>query len=110
MLFDREKIINFGLRHKSQIDLRRLEFSSEKNLQPLKQLGSEILSMAKFWILFLTLAKKDGTEIILENGLVDLAIYGVENSYDNRILLTDHLPEGFDYEEEQADAMLLEKW
>ena len=64
LLFDREKIINFGIKHKNQIDLRRLEFSPtplstaaqrNSNLQPLKQLGSEILSMAKFWMLYFNL-------------------------------------------------------
>ena len=64
--------------------------------------------MPKFWILFLTLAKMESKT--LENGLADLAIYGVENSYDNRILLADFLPDGFDQEEEAADAFLLEKW
>ena len=64
--------------------------------------------MPKFWILFLNLAKME--KRTLENGLADLAIYSVENSYDNRILLADFLPEGLDEEEEQADAILLEKW
>ena len=53
--------------------------------------------MAKFWILFLTLAKKESK--ILHNGLSDLAQYGLEDSYDNRILLADFLPEGMDQEE-----------
>ena len=47
---------------------------------------------------------------MLENGLADLAIYGVENSCDNRILLADYLPENIDEEEVQADAILLQKW
>ena len=47
---------------------------------------------------------------MLENGLADLATYGVENSCDNRILLADYLPENIDEEEVQADAILLQKW
>ena len=47
---------------------------------------------------------------MLPNGLADLALYEVENSYDNRILLADFIPEGFDQEEEEADAILMEKW
>ena len=70
--------------------------------------------MAKFWILFLTLSVKkqngNGGIHVLENGLADLAIYGVENSCDNRILLADYLPENIDEEEVQADAILLQKW
>ena len=97
-LFDREKIIHFGPQHQTQIDLRKLEFSAEKHVvRSKKQLGGEILSMAKFWILFLTLAKKESK--ILHNGLSDLAQYGLEDSYDNRILLADFLPEGMDQEE-----------
>ena len=70
--------------------------------------------MAKFWILFLTLSVKKqngkGGIQLLQNGLADLAIYGVENSCDNRILLADYLPENIDEEEVQADAILLQKW
>ena len=47
---------------------------------------------------------------MLPNGLADLALYEVENSYDNRILLADFIPEGFDQEEEEADAILMQKW
>ena len=80
-------------------------------LKPLKQLGQEILSNAKFWILYLNLASSVGkSAITLTNGLSDLAIYEVEDTCDNRILLTDFLPEDIDEEEVQADAFLLEKW
>ena len=82
------------------------------NLKPLEHLGQEILSTAKFWILYLTLAAKqikDGN-IILANGLSDLAIYGVEDTCDNRILLADFLPEDTDKDELLADSFLLEKW
>jgi len=62
--------------------------------------------MAKFWILYLTLTKSS----ILSNGMADLAVYGVENSCDNRLMLADFLPEDFDQEEVEADNFLLEKW
>ena len=70
------------------------------------------MSTAKFWILYLTLAssKHSTGNIILENGLNDLAIYGVENSCDNRIELEKFLPKGFDKEEKLADSFLLEEW
>ena len=58
-----------------------------ENLKPLQLLGQEIMTTAKFWILYLTLASQKHSNIVLENGLNDLAIYGVENSCDNRILL-----------------------
>ena len=47
---------------------------------------------------------------MLTNGLSDLALYDVENSCDNRILLAKFLPEDTDKEEIQADSFLLEKW
>lgn len=82
-----------------------------ENLRPLKQLGQEILSTAKFWILYLTLASNPKTgKITLANGLSDLAIYNVENTCDNRILLAAFLPDDIDEQEVQADAILLEKW
>ena len=97
VLFDREKVINFGPQHKNHINFNKLEFSVDRQtLTPLKQLGAEILSMAKFWILYLTLVGKGKTSIMLENGLEDLAVYGVENTYDNRIMMSEFLPEGFD--------------
>ena len=77
-------------------------------MKPLKQLGQEILANPKFWILYLTLAKPGSAK--LENGLDDLAIYGVENSYDNRIMMAEFLPEDQDQEEVQADNFLLAKW
>jgi len=59
-----------------------------EDLRPLKQLGQEILSTAKFWILYLTLASNPKTgKIVLTNGLSALAQYNVENTCDNRILL-----------------------
>ena len=95
MLFDREKIIDFGAPHKTQIDLRKLEFTPDRQVvKPLKQLGQEILGMAKFWILFLTLAKKEAAT--LERGLADLAVYGLENSCDNRIIMAEFLPADID--------------
>jgi len=98
LLFDRERIIDFGPIHKTSIDLRKLDFSTERQvLFPLKQLGQEILSMPKFWILLLTLAKQENC--LRERGLAELAIYGVENSCDNRILMSDFLPEDVDCEE-----------
>ena len=109
MLFQREKIIDFGLAHKTQIDLRKLEFNpSQQVVKPLKQLGQEILANPKFWILYLTLAKPGSTQ--LWNSLDDLTIYGVENSYDNRIMMAEFLPEDQDQEEVQADNFLLAKW
>jgi hypothetical protein len=56
--------------------------------------------MSKFWILFLTLTKYDSK---LENGLADLAFYGVENTCDNRILMADFLSKDIDQQEVQAD-------
>ncbi len=50
--------------------------------------------MAKFWILFLTLAKKETAT--LERGLADLAVYGLENSCDNRIIMAEFLPADID--------------
>ena len=81
-----------------------------ENLKPLEQLGQEIMTTAKFWILYLTLASPKAGTIVLQNGLSDLAIYGVEDSCDNRILLEKFLPEDTDKEEMQADSFLLEKW
>ncbi len=51
--------------------------------------------MAKFWILFLTLAKKESA-VTLERGLADLAVYGLENSCDNRIIMAEFLPADID--------------
>jgi len=101
MLFEREKIISFGPKHKYSIDLNRLSFNtSMEPLKPLKQLGQEILTNAKFWILYLTLASPaTKSNIILNNGLSDLAVYEVENTCDNRILLANFLPEDIDEEE-----------
>ena len=39
MLFDREKIVDFGLPHKKQIDLRKLSYDITRPLRPMKQLG-----------------------------------------------------------------------
>ena len=68
------------------------------------------MTTAKFWILYLTLASPKTGTIVLQNGLSDLAIYGVEDSCDNRILLERFLPEDTDKEEIMADSFLLEKW
>ena len=100
--------------HKPQIQLNKLAYKSGEmeNLKPLEHLGQEILSTAKFWILYLTLAScssKTG-KIILPRGLSDLAIYGVEDSCDNRILLADFLPDDIDKDEILADSFLLDKW
>lgn len=69
--------------------------------------------MAKFWILYFTLVQtssKNRSRIILEDGLADLALYGVEDSCDNRIVLAEFLKEDANEAEVQADSFLLEKW
>ena len=67
--------------------------------------------MAKFWILYLTLATKPKTAPpLLEGGLSELACYGVEDSCDNRIVMAEFLPEDVDEAEVLADSFLLEKW
>ena len=67
--------------------------------------------MAKFWILFLTLTQKKGCpKTTLDKGLVDLAVYGLENSCDNRIIMAEFLPEDIDQQEVLMDSILLEKW
>ena len=112
MLFDRERIIDFGMKHKTQIDLRKFSFNPDcQVLRPIKPLGQDILTMAKFWILYLTLTMKpNSASPILERGLSELASYGVEDSCDNRIVMAEFLPEDVDEAEVMADSFLLEKW
>ena len=67
--------------------------------------------MAKFWILYLTLATKPKSPPpMLTHGLSELACYGVDDSCDNRIVMAEFLPEDVDEAEVLADSFLLEKW
>lgn len=55
-----------------------------------------MLSSPKFWLLYLTLAIVGKEKPMLKGGLAELASFGVEDSYDNRIMLAEYLPEDTD--------------
>ena len=87
MLFEREKIIAFGKTSSPMIDLKKLNFNAQAaNIETdpspraLRLLGKEVLQLAKFWVLFLTLAKVEK----LTKGIEDLKKWNVEDSEENR--------------------------
>ena len=87
MLFEREKIVSFG-KQGCIVDFRRIKFSPCQQdgplpqIKPLKSLGRDVLSLPKFWVLLLTLAKVES----LEQGLYDLSLYLTESAEAHELL------------------------
>ena len=98
------------------IDLRKLQFNAEKvqeeaNPSPraLRPLGKEILSLAKFWVLYLSIVGVSQ----LPNGVADLKKWSVEDSEENQAILGPFLPQTNDTViemQEENDQIFLMQW
>ena len=75
------------------------EEGSDAQLKSLKPLGTEVLAMPKFWVLYLTLA---GLEK-LENGMQDISGY-IEDVDENRKALANFL------QSKEDEKLAKQKW